>query len=99
VRAICITRARKAKKKQQSVLSWGGVIAFDSTMWCDGDVRADEENIPEVKFAVTSSGEDLSRASDFSAAYARGMIVGVYGGTDAGRHVPRGLRGVSSLSR
>jgi hypothetical protein len=38
------------------------------------------QNIPEVKLAVTSSGEDLSRAIDFSAAYARGIIVGVYEG-------------------
>ncbi len=39
-----------------------------------------------VKLAVTSSGEDLRRARDFSAAYERGIIVGVNGIQDGAYH-------------
>src|SRR6266853_1654422 len=42
-----------------------------------GEVE-ERDHVPEVKLAVTSSGEDLRRARDFSAAYGRGIIVGVY---------------------
>ena len=36
--------------------------------------------VPEVKFAVTSSGEDLSRAIDFSAAYEGSLSAYTRGG-------------------
>ena len=59
----------------------------------------DRENVPEVRLAVTCSGEDLNREIDFSAAYrTRLMIISSVHRAPI-HHAPRGLQGASSSFR